>query len=68
MMRLFPFISKEIRLAILIAASAPVGSNIAIFASLYDKEYLYSVKTICLSTILSMITLPFIITIAQSWL
>lgn len=62
---LFSFVSMDIKLAVLIAASAPVGSNIAIFASLYDKDYLYSVKTICLSTILSMITMPCILMMAQ---
>lgn len=62
---LFDFIDPSIRLAILIAASAPVGSNIAIFASLYDADYLYSVKTVCLSTILSIITLPPIVMLAE---
>ena len=58
---LFPTIPVTIRLAILIAASAPVGSNIAIFASLYGADDIYSVKTVCLSTLLSLITLPPII-------
>lgn len=62
---LFSFVSMDIKLAVLIATSAPVGSNIAIFASLYDKDYLYSVKTICLSTILSVITMPCIMMMAQ---
>lgn len=63
-----PFVDSSIRLAILIAASAPVGSNIAIFASLYDADYLYSVKTVCLSTILSIVTLPPLILLAQQFL
>lgn len=60
----FDFVDSSIRFAILIAASAPVGSNIAIFASLYDADYLYSVKTVCLSTILSMVTMPVVMMLA----
>lgn len=62
---LFPSIDETIRLAVLIAACAPVGSNIAIFAALYNADDVYSVKTVCLSTILSIVTLPPIILLAQ---
>ena len=61
----FPFVNTTIRLAILIAASAPTGSNIVIFASLYGADDLYSVKTVCLSTILSILTLPPMMMLAQ---
>lgn len=64
MLLVFDFVDPSIRFAILIAASAPVGSNIAIFASLYDKDYLYSVKTVCFSTILSLFTMPVIMMMA----
>lgn len=65
---LFPGIAKEIKMAIFIASAAPVGSNIAIFASLYRSDYIYSVKTICLSTILSIVSLPCMIILAQQLL
>lgn len=61
---MFPGIPVPIRLAVLIAASAPVGSNIAIFASLYQADDGYCVKTVCLSTMLSIITLPPIVMLA----
>lgn len=64
MLLVFDFVDPSIRFAVLIAASAPVGSNIAIFASLYDADYLYSVKTVCLSTILSMVTMPVVMMLA----
>lgn len=54
-----------VRLAILLAAAAPVGSNVAIFAQLYHKEYTDAVKDVCMSTVFSIITIPFIIGLAN---
>lgn len=53
-----------IRLAVLLAAAAPVGSNVAIFAQIYGKEYTDAVKDVCLSTVLSILTLPLIVGLA----
>lgn len=50
-----------IKLTILIAASAPVGSNVAIFAQLYGQDYTRSVKEVCLSTLFCTATLPILI-------
>ena len=58
-----PYIT--IRLAVLLADAAPVGSNVAIFAQLYDKEYTDAVKDVCLSTICSILTMPLIIGLAN---
>lgn len=55
-----------VRLAILLAAAAPVGSNVAIFAQLYDKEYTDAVKDVCLSTVFSIVTMPLIIGLAET--
>ncbi len=52
------------RMAILLAAAAPVGSNIAIFAQLYGQSYTEAVKDVCLSTVLSIVTLPLMVWIA----
>ena len=54
-----------IKLTILIATSAPVGLNVAIFSQMYNKDYKQAVKDICLSTILCVVTLPIIISIAN---
>lgn len=62
---LFPFGNREIKLAILIAAACPVGSNVAVFAQQYDKDYRKGVEYVCISTLLSIITLPLIVFIAQ---
>ena len=54
-----------IRLAVLLAAAAPVGSNVAIFAQIYGANYRDAVKDVCLSTLASIITMPVIIAAAN---
>lgn len=63
---IFPDRYALIKLAVLIAAAAPVGSNVAIFAQIYDLDYTRAVKEICLSTLLCIVTLPLISGIAGS--
>ncbi|MFV0466612.1 MAG: AEC family transporter [Lachnospiraceae bacterium] len=55
---------NSIKMIVLIAASAPVGSNVAIFAQLNHLNYSQAVKIICLSTILCIITMPVMIAVA----
>ena len=55
-----------IKLTVLIAAAAPVGSNVAIFAQMNGKDYTQAVKDICLSTVLCSITLPVIVGLANA--
>lgn len=61
LMALFPAQYHTIKLTILIAASAPVGSNVAIFAQLYHQDYTRAAKEVCLSTLFCIVTLPVII-------
>ncbi len=61
----FPEKYHMLKLTILIAASAPVGSNVSIFAQLYGQDYMQSVKEVTLSTLLCIITLPLILGIAN---
>ncbi|MDE7313008.1 MAG: AEC family transporter [Eubacterium sp.] len=65
MMLAFPAEYLDVKLTVLIAASAPVGSNVAIFAQLYDKDYTSAVKEVCLSTLLCMVTMPVILAVAD---
>ena len=53
------------KLAVLIAAACPVGSNVAVYAQLYDSDYRYAVETVVISTIISIITIPIIVFIAE---
>lgn len=47
--------------ALLIAASCPVGANVAVYAQLYDQDYAYAGQAVVLSTLLSMVTLPLVV-------
>ena len=50
---------------IALAAATPVGANICVFAQQYDCDYEFSVVTVCLSTLLSVITVPLLVSFAQ---
>ncbi|WP_455616955.1 AEC family transporter [Eisenbergiella sp.] len=65
LMMVFPAKYHMMKLAILIVASAPVGSNVAIFAQLYQQDYMQAVKEVCLSTLMCIITFPLILGIAN---
>lgn len=66
---LLPFAGKfsNISMALLLVASAPVGSNVAVYAQKLDLDYTYAVQTICISTIFSIISMPLIIGLAQNF-
>lgn len=51
--------------ALLIVAACPVGSNVAVYAQLHDRNYPYAVETVVISTMLSIITIPAIVGIAE---
>ncbi len=63
--KILPFGITEMKLALMIAAAAPVGSNVAVFAQAYDKNYTDAVEQVCLSTILCLLVLPLVITLAS---
>lgn len=56
----------DAKLAIIIAASAPVGFNVAILAQQYDQDYSAAVGYIVLSTLLSIFSMPLMVTFAKS--
>lgn len=60
-----PIPNQNIKLAILIVASAPVGANVAMFSQVFKKNYNLAVEIVVLSTILSVITLPCVVYISQ---
>ena len=64
LLSLIPAEYRDIKLAILIAAAAPVGSNVAIFAQINGLDYTRAVKSVCLSTIFSIVSMPVIVGIA----
>jgi len=51
----------DIATALLLVCSAPIGSNVAVYSQKLGLDYTYAVKTVCLSTLLSIITMPLLI-------
>ena len=64
----FPFARGEITLITLIAAATPIASSTAIFAQKFDQDYRRAVSYVCLSTILSVATLPLVMFFAEQLL
>ena len=62
---LIPGENRDVKMTILLAAATPVGSNVAIYAQLYHKDYRAAVTDVCLSTICSIATMPLILAVAQ---
>ena len=56
---------EEMKLALLIVSACPTGSNVAVYAQLYDSDYSYAVETVIISTLLSVVTIPAIVKIAE---
>lgn len=51
--------------ALLVAACTPIGSNVAVYAQKLDRDYTYAVQLVCLSTLLSIISMPVIMGISS---
>ncbi len=66
LLRLLPLENMDLKLAIFLVAAMPVGSNICIFTQIYEGDYQLSVVTVCLSTVLSIVTLPCMAALAQA--
>lgn len=56
---------REIKLAVFIAASAPVGANVAVYAQLHGLDYPYACQTVSLATVLSTAALPLMLLAAN---
>ena len=54
-----------LKMCLFIAAACPVGSNVAIYAQLHEKDYVYAVETVVLSTFISVVTLPLAVYVIQ---
>ena len=65
LLSLIPSSQMDLKLAILIAVACPVGSNVAVYAQLHNKDYTYAVETVVISTLLSIITIPGVVWLAQ---
>lgn len=65
---LIPIGAVEMKMSLLLAVMCPVGSNVAVYAQLHNKDYGYAVQNVVLSTLLSMLTIPlWILVIQRFW-
>ncbi len=64
LLSLLPETLFEMKLALLICAACPVGSNVAVYAQLHNKDHRYAVQTIVVSTVLSVATIPALVRLA----
>ena len=54
-----------LRNAMLISAAAPVAMVCSMFGQVYGTDYLFSTRTVAVSTIFSSLTIPFIIALSS---
>ena len=65
---LLPFGDRGVLLTVFLASATPVGANICVFAQQNNCDYELSVVTVCLSTLLSAVTVPLLVSAAQAFL
>lgn len=58
-------VDSSIKMTMIIAGSAPVGVNVAVYSQIFDTDYIYACKTVTQSTLFSILTMPFIILLAE---
>lgn len=68
LLKVLPAGNTLMKTAILIGAACPVGSNVAVFARLYGKNDTEAVEHVCVTTLLSLFTLPLVIMLAGALL
>lgn len=62
-----PFLSREVTIAAIIPAAAPIGANITVFAARYGVDAEFPSALVAVSTILSIITLPLTVSFALAF-
>lgn len=63
---LLPGLTASMKTALFIAAMAPVGANVAVYAQKQGKDYSYAVGLVCVSTLLCIVTMPLLILMAET--
>lgn len=62
--RLIPSIPTDLAMVILVSNATPVGSNVAIYAQKLNLDHSYAVGLVCASTVLSILTIPAVVSVA----
>lgn len=60
-----PGLRSELKMIVLIASSTPIATIMAIFSQLYGDDYAYGARLISLTNLLSMVTIPILITLGS---
>lgn len=63
-MMLFPMVDASVRLTVVIAIAAPAAALTAVFAKKYGKDSELGVGLVAFTTLLSMVTMPVILSLA----
>ena len=63
--KFLPVQFAQIKMIIFIAASAPVGALLPMFAQIVNRDTDYGAEIVSLSTLLSLISLPLMLMMAQ---
>lgn len=58
---LFIPLDETAKMSLLVAFSAPVAISVAMFAKVFESDYIYCTRAVALSTILSIITMPILL-------
>ena len=53
--------SSLIKVVVMIAAAAPIGSNVSVLADIFGQDHNTATQEVCLTTLLSIITMPVIV-------
>ena len=61
-----PFIDRTVRLCAIIPAAAPVGALLTVFAVRYNGEARFATAVVSVSTILSILTIPLLLGLANT--
>lgn len=57
-------VEQEIKLTLLLLASASVGTNVALYAQRAELDYRPATGMVCLSTLLSVVSMPLVVALA----
>ena len=60
---LIPINNPVLKMTVLIASSCPVAASVAMFSQLFNKDFKLAASYVSITTIISMITLPIILSI-----
>lgn len=63
--QLLPINNAEVELVLTIASVAPAAANTAILSRLFGGDYRYGARIVVLSSLISIVTIPFMIQLAQ---